>query len=192
MNILMVFFFVILLAAIALVAYAATIYNNLVRVKRSVDQAWANIDVLLKQRHDEIPKLIDAVRGYMTYEKELLQSVTSLRTQAAQAGEGQARVQAEGQLGATLGRLFAVAENYPDLKANENFLELQQELANTENRIQAGRRFYNVNIKAYNTRIAQVPFNFLAGIFGFKKRDFFEIKEAKEAENVKTDFTNRP
>ena len=174
MNILVVFFFVILLAAIALVAYAATIYNNLVRVKRSVDQAWANIDVLLKQRHDEIPKLIDAVRGYMTYEKELLQSVTSLRTQAAQAGEGQARVQAEGQLGATLGRLFAVAENYPDLKANQNFLALQNRISAIEEQIAHRREFYNDSANINNVRREQMPDAFLAGFVGMCERSLFE------------------
>jgi LemA protein len=174
MNVLAVFFLILVLAVVAVVAYAVTIYNNLVRVKRNVDQAWANIDVLLKQRHDEIPKLIDTVKGYMTYEKDLLQNVTALRTRAAQAGEGQARVQAEAQLGATLGRIFAVAENYPDLKANQNFLTLQNRISAIEEQIAHRREFYNDSANINNVRREQLPDMFLVGFVGIRERSLFE------------------
>ena len=182
MNVLIVFLLIVLLAAVAVIAYAVTIYNNLVRVKRNVDQAWANIDVLLKQRHDEIPKLIDVVKGYMTHERELLQNVTALRTQAARAGDGQARVQAEAQLGATLGRLFAVAENYPDLKANQNFLALQHRISAIEEQIAHRREFYNDSANINNVRREQLPDVLLVGLVAMKERSLFEASANERAD----------
>jgi len=182
MNVLVVFLLIVALAVVAVVAYAVTIYNNLVQVKRNVDQAWSNIDVLLKQRHDEIPKLIDVVKGYMAYEKDLLQSVTTLRTQAAQAGEGPARVQAEGQLGTSLGRLFAVAENYPDLKANQNFLALQTRISAIEEQIAHRREFYNDSANINNVRREQLPDMFLVGLVGIKERSLFEAAATERAD----------
>jgi LemA protein len=182
MNVLIVLLLILVLAAVALVVWGVTIYNNLVQVKRNVDQAWANIDVLLKQRHDEIPKLIDAVKGYMTYEKELLQGITSLRTQAAQAGEGPARVQAEGQLGTMLARIFAVAENYPDLKANQNFLALQSRISAIEEQIAHRREFYNDSANINNVRREQVPDLFIAGLVGIRERSLFEATAAERAD----------
>lgn len=182
MNVLIVLLLILVLAAVALVAWGVTIYNNLVQVKRNVDQAWANIDVLLKQRHDEIPKLIDAVKGYMTYEKELLHNITSLRTQAAQAGEGPARVQAEGQLGTMLARIFAVAENYPDLKANQNFLALQSRISAIEEQIAHRREFYNDSANINNVRREQVPDLFIAGLVGIRERSLFEATAAERAD----------
>lgn len=128
-------FFVLLLALIGFVIYGVILYNNLLQVKHNVDQAWANIDVLLKQRHDEIPKLIDTVKASMAYEKDLLDKITTLRSHATQGGEDRARLQAEQQLSGALGRLFAVAENYPDLKANQNFLALQSRIRALEEQI---------------------------------------------------------
>ncbi len=188
MNVLAVILLIVVLGAVALVAYGVTIYNNLVRVKRNVDQAWANIDVLLKQRHDEIPKLIDVVKGYMTHEKELLQNVTALRTQAAKAGEGQARVQAEAQLGATLGRIFAMAENYPDLKANQNFLALQSRISAIEEQIAHRREFYNDSANINNVRREQLPDAFLVGFAGMRERSLFE---AAPHERVDVDVAGR-
>jgi LemA protein len=182
MSVLAVLFLIVVLAAVAAIAYAVTIYNNLVSVKRNVDQAWANIDVLLKQRHDEIPKLIDVVKGYMTYEKDLLHSVTALRAQAAQAGEGPARVQAEGQLGTTLGRLFAVAENYPDLKANQNFLALQNRISAIEEQIAHRREFYNDSANINNIRREQLPEVFLVGLAGIRERSLFEAAADERAD----------
>jgi LemA protein len=182
MNVLLVLLLILVLAAVALVAWGVTIYNNLVQVKRNVDQAWANIDVLLKQRHDEIPKLIDAVKGYMTYEKELLQNITSLRTQAAQAGEGAARVHAEGQLGTMLARIFAVAENYPDLKANQNFLALQSRISAIVEQIAHRREFYNDSANINNVRREQVPDLFIAGLVGIRERSLFEATAAERAD----------
>jgi LemA protein len=182
MSVLVVLLLIVLLAVVAAVVYAVTVYNNLVRVKRNVDQAWANIDVLLKQRHDEIPKLIDAVKGYMTYEKDLLQNVTALRTQAAQAGEGQARVQAESQLGAMLGRVLAVAENYPDLKANQSFLSLQSRISALEEQIAHRREFYNDSANINNVRREQVPDMFLVGFVGMPERQLFEAAREERAD----------
>jgi LemA protein len=182
MSVLVVLLLIVLLAVVAAVVYAVTVYNNLVRVKRNVDQAWANIDVLLKQRHDEIPKLIDAVKGYMTYEKDLLQNVTALRTQAAQAGEGQARVQAESQLGAMLGRVLAVAENYPDLKANQSFLSLQSRISALEEQIAHRREFYNDSANINNVRREQVPDMFLVGLVGMPERQLFEAAREERAD----------
>jgi len=182
MNAFLVFLLIVALAAAAVIAYAVTIYNNLVQVKRNVDQAWSNIDVLLKQRHDEIPKLIDVVKGYMAYEKDLLQSVTTLRAQAAQAGEGAARVQAEGQLGASLGRLFALAENYPDLKANQSFLSLQTRISAIEEQIAHRREFYNDSTNINNVRREQLPDMFLVGLVGIRERSLFEATADERAD----------
>ena len=182
MSVLLVFFLILAIVVVAVLAYGVTIYNNLIRVKRNVDQAWSNIDVLLKQRHDEIPKLIDVVKGYMSHERELIQSVTTLRTQAAQAGEGPARVQAEGQLGASLGRLFAVAENYPDLKANQNFLALQNRISAIEEQIAHRREFYNDSANINNVRREQLPDVFLVGIVGMRERSLFEATAAERAD----------
>jgi LemA protein len=182
MSVLVVLLLMVLLAVVAAVVYAVTIYNNLVRVKRNVDQAWANIDVLLKQRHDEIPKLIDAVKGYMTYEKDLLQNVTALRTQAAHAGEGQARVQVESQLGAMLGRVLAVAENYPDLKANQSFLSLQSRISGLEEQIAHRREFYNDSANINNVRREQLPDMFLVGLVGMPERQLFEAAGEERAD----------
>jgi LemA protein len=182
MSVPVVLLLIVLLAVVAAVVYAVTIYNNLVRVKRNVDQAWANIDVLLKQRHDEIPKLIDAVKGYMTYEKDLLQNVTALRMQAAQGGEGQARVQAESQLGAMVGRVLAVAENYPDLKTNQSFLSLQSRISALEEQIAHRREFYNDSANINNVRREQVPDMFLAGFIGMPERRLFEAAREERAD----------
>jgi LemA protein len=188
MNIAIVLGLIVLLVFVALVAYAVTIYNNLVRVKRNVDQAWSNIDVLLKQRHDEIPKLIDAVKGYMTYEKDLLHTVTALRAAATQAGEGGERVRVESQLSSSLGRIFAVAEQYPDLKASQNFLNLQSRISAIEEQIAHRREFYNDSANINNVRREQLPDTFLAGIVGMKERALFE---ASSTERLDVDVSAR-
>ncbi len=176
-----------LLVLIVLVFAAAGMYNGLIRLKNRVDEAWSDIDVQLKRRYDLIPNLVNTVKGYATHERELFEKVTEARTRAMGAGNAMDKAQAENALAGTLKTLFAVAENYPQLKANENFLELQKELTDTEDKIQASRRFYNGNVRDFNTKIEIFPTNIFAGMLNFTKRDFFEAKE-EEKEAVKVEF----
>ena len=184
--------FVILLVVLGIVVLAAVfvvaLYNGLVQRRLRVDEAWSQIDVQLKRRHDLIPNLVNAVRGYMEFEEETLTRVTQARADAVAAGaRGPAdQAQAENQLPQTLRSLFAVMENYPDLKANQNVLSLQEELTTTENQISFSRQHYNATVRDYNTAIATVPAVFIAGMFGFSKREFFEAEEgAREVPEVR-------
>jgi LemA protein len=166
------------------------VYNGLIRLRNQVDESWSDIDVQLKRRHDLIPNLIETVKGYATHEKELFTKVTEARTSAMQAqasGDPAAAGKAENMLSGTLKTLFAVAENYPDLKANENFLKLQDELSDTENKIQAARRFYNGMVRDFNTKQQTFPNSLIAGMLSFTTRSFFEIDEA-ERENIQVKF----
>jgi len=174
--------FVVLLAIAGVAAYVATIYNSLVQVKHNVDQAWANIDVLLKQRGDELGKLIDAVKGYLTYERDLLTRLTTLRSQVARGGPDENRLAAEREIGAGVGRLFAVAENYPDLKSSGNFLELQKRITSLEEQIAHRREFYNDAVNINNSRMEQVPERLLAGAAGLQRRPLFEATAAERAD----------
>lgn len=167
--------------------WLVAVYNGLIKLRNRVDEAWSDIDVQLKRRHDLIPNLVSTVKGYATHEKELFERVTAARTAAMGAENPAEKEKAENMLSGTLKSLFAVAENYPDLKANENFLELQRELSDTENKIQASRRFYNGNVRDFNTKIQVFPNNIIAGMLSFSKRDFFEAESA-EKENVKVEF----
>ncbi len=183
----------IILGIIALVLLVAIFtYNSLIRLRNRVQEAWSDIDVQLKRRHDLIPNLINTVKGYAKHERETLENVTNARTQAMQArtegGDTQSQAQAENALSSTLKSLFAVSENYPDLKASENFKELQRELTDTENKIQAARRFYNNNVMHYNTKIQSFPVNILAGMFSFGKKEFFELEDESQRENVEVKF----
>ncbi len=170
----MIVLFALLLCVIAAIAYVVILYNDLVQVKHNVDQAWANIDVLLKERHDEIPKLIDAAKVYMGYEKDLLGNITTLRTRAAQGGDDAARLQTEQQLGAALGRLFAVAENYPNLKADQTFLSLQGRISSIEEQIARRREFYNDSANINNVRMEQFPEALFAALAGMRQRSLFQ------------------
>jgi len=167
-------------------------YNGFVRLRTRTKEAWADIDVQLKRRYDLIPNLINTVKGYASHEKEVFQKVTEARTAAMKAeatGDPKAAGQAENMLSGALKTLFAVAEAYPDLKANENFLELQRELSDTENKIQAARRFYNGNVRDINIRVDTFPSNLVAKTFKFDKMEFFELEEGAEAkEPVKVNF----
>lgn len=176
---------IIIIAILAL--WAVTIYNSLIKLKNRVDEAWSDIDVQLKRRYDLIPNLINTVKGYAAHEKELLEKVTEARTQAMGAQNPADKEKAENMLSGTLKSLFAVAENYPDLKANQNFLELQRELTDTEDKIQASRRFYNGNVRDFNTKIEVFPNNIFAGMLHFVKRDFFQA-DTSEKENVEVKF----
>jgi LemA protein len=168
-----------------------TLYNGLVRLRNQVKNAWAQIDVQLKRRHDLIPNLVETVKGYMKHERETLEAVTKARNLAQQvssAGAGE-RAKAEGELSSALSRLLAVVERYPDLKANQNFLALQEELTSTENKISFSRQFYNDSALKYNNQTQMVPSNIVASMFGFKASEFFEVTLAAEREAPKVSFT---
>ena len=166
------------------ILWLVAVYNGLIRLKNRVNEAWSDIDVQLKRRYDLIPNLVNTVKGYATHEKELFEKVTEARTRAMGAGSKEDKAQAESALSGTLKSLFAVAEAYPDLKANQNFLELQRELTDTEDKIQAARRFYNGNVMEFNTKIELFPNNLIAGMLNFTKREFFGADE-KEVVEVK-------
>lgn len=165
------------------------IYNKFIKYRVRADEAWADIDVQLKRRYDLIPNLINTVKGYANHEASTLQAVTEARTMAMNAGTVAEQQQAENMLTGALKSLFAVSESYPDLKANQNFLELQRELSDTENKIQAARRFYNAVVRDLNTMIHSFPSNIIAGLFGFSEREYFDLDEnSVERENVKVEF----
>lgn len=173
--------FIILGVIAVLVIAVIGMYNGLVRAGIRVDEAWSDITVQLKRRYDLIPNLVNTVKGYATHEKGVFEEVTKARANAMNAQGVEATAAAENQFQAALKSLFAVAEAYPDLKANQNFLDLQTQLVDTEDKIQASRRFYNGAARDLNTKIQTVPTNIVASIFGFKKRDFFEVAEAEQA-----------
>jgi len=173
---------------LTVIFWLVAMYNAFIRMRNNVKDAWSDIDVQLKRRYDLIPNLIETVKGYATHERELFEKVTEARTKAMGAQNIKERQQSENMLTDALKSLFAVSENYPDLKANENFLELQRELTDTENKIQAARRFYNSNVKEFNTAVQSFPQNMLAGMFNFKEQEFFELKEEAAKEPVKVNF----
>lgn len=172
---------------VALASYFIGIYNELIMLKNDCDQQFANVDVLLKQRHDELPKLIDTCKGYMQYEQKTLQAVTDARSAYAQAKTPEQKTQADNQISGALKTLFAVAENYPDLKADTNFLQLQGRITALEEKIAAQRGAYNMTANAYNIRIAQVPANFVAVLTKFGPRTMYPVAEA-DREDVKVSF----
>ncbi|TSC91429.1 MAG: LemA protein [Parcubacteria group bacterium Licking1014_17] len=165
-------------------------YNTLVRSRNRVKESWSDIDVQLKRRYDLIPNLVETVKGYAAHEKQVFENVTVARAAAMSATTVGEKMKAENALSSTLKSLFAVAEAYPTLRASENFMKLQEELSDTENKIQAARRFYNSNVLVYNTKIQTIPTNIIASMMGFQKEEFFEIGE-KEREVVKVDFSQK-
>ncbi len=179
---------IVIAVVVVVVLWLILTYNRFVTLRNRVKEAWADIDVQLKRRYDLIPNLVETVKGYATHERELLEKVTQARTQAMGAQTIKERGEAENALSQTLKSLFAVSENYPDLKASVNFLELQRELTDTEDKIQAARRFYNGNVRDFNTILQFFPQNTIAGILGFKGAEFFEIAEAAQKEPVKVSF----
>lgn len=182
---------VILVLVVLVTGYGIFKYNSFVSQKARMEEAWADIDVQLKRRHDLIPNLMQAVKGYMEHEKQTFQQVTEARTKAMEAGSVEKQQEAENQLSGALKSLFAVAEDYPDLKASQNFQDFQQELADTENKIQAARRFYNANVRDYNTDVDQFPESIVANMFGFGKWEYFELEEESGArQNVDVDFSD--
>ncbi|NQV12042.1 LemA family protein [Candidatus Uhrbacteria bacterium] len=187
MPILIIFLGLLIAAAV----FTLFLYNSLVSKRTHVDEGWSDIDIQLKRRYDLIPNLIETVKGAAAHERETLESVTNARTNAMNAeksGDPKAMGAAENMLSGTLKTLFAVSENYPALRANENFLNLQNTLTDTENKIQAARRFYNSQVSDLNIAVEKFPAVLIAGALGFKKRDFFEIEDKEERENVEVKF----
>jgi LemA protein len=181
---------IVILAVVALLAIAAVVlYNRFVRLRNRVDNAWAQIEVQLKRRWDLIPNLVETVKGYAAHERETFQSVTEARSAAQRAQTPAESAQAEGILSQALGRLFAVAEQYPELQADENFRQLQTEIAETENRIAVSRQVYNDTVLTFNNAIQTVPGVFLAGPFGFATRDFFDVEDDAQREAPQVSFT---
>jgi LemA protein len=187
----MIAVYIIIGVVVILLLFFAGTYNSLVRLRNGMKNAWAQIDVQLKRRHDLIPNLMETVKGYMKHERETLEAVTNARNLAQKAigtGVG-AQSKAEAGLSGALSRLLAVVENYPDLKANQNFLALQEELTSTENKISFSRQYYNDSVLNYNNKIHMFPSNIIAGMTGFKAGEFFEVTVAEEREAPKVSFT---
>lgn len=184
----MTIFHIILIILVAVVLWLILIYNRLVTLRNRTQEAWSDIDVQLKRRYNLIPNLVETVKGYASHERELLEKITLARAKAMGATGLKDKGAAENMLTDTLKSLFAVAENYPDLKASQNFLELQRELRDTEDKIQAARRFYNTNVRDLNIKIETFPVNLIAKPFKFKKMDFFELTESAAKEPVKVNF----
>ena len=181
----------IVLAIVVIIIIAViSIYNRLVQLNVRTDEAWSDIDVQMKRRYDLIPNLVETVKGYATHEKSVFEDVTKARAEALGAQNVSDKSKAENQLEGALKSIFAVAEAYPELKANENFAKLQSDLTDTEDKIQAARRFYNSNVREMNIAIQTFPSNLFATAFGFKKRDLFELTSTAETEPVKVDFKN--
>lgn len=164
-----------------LIVWIIFVYNGLIKGRIKVDEAWSDISVQLKRRYDLIPNLVETVKAYATHEKGVFEKVTEARSSAMQATTLAEKGKAENALSSTLKSLFAVAENYPDLKASTNFLQLQTELSDTENKIQASRRFYNGNVRDFNTKLQVFPTNMIGGVLGFTAREFFQIEEEEKA-----------
>ncbi len=187
----MIAVYVIIGIVVILLIFLIANYNSLVRLRNQVKNAWAQIDVQLKRRYDLIPNLIETVRGYMKHERETLEAVTNARNlaQGMSGGGVGARSKAETELSGALGRLLAVVENYPDLKANQNFLALQEELTSTENKIGFSRQYYNDSVLRLNNKVQMFPSNIIAGMTGFKLGEFFEVTVSEEREAPKVSFS---
>lgn len=185
----MTFLIVLLVIIVFAVLMVISMYNSLVRLKNQVKNAWSQIDVQLKRRHDLIPNLIETVKGYMVHERETLQNITNARSQAMNAGSVEDKAKAEGELSGAISKFFVVVENYPDLKANQNFLALQEELTSTENKISFARQSYNDQVLFYNNKIQMFPSNILAGMFNFSQEPFFQVEDKADREVPKVSFS---
>jgi len=186
----MIIVYIIIAVIVIAIFWLVGVYNGLIKLKNQTNEAWADIDVQLKRRYDLIPNLVETVKGYATHERELFEKVTQARAQAMSTTGVAEKAKAENALAGTLKTLFAVAENYPQLRASENFSKLQDELSDTENKIQAARRFYNGNVRDFNIKLQVFPNNVVAGAMGFKPFEFFELGEGEAAakEPVKVKF----
>jgi LemA protein len=179
---------VVLVLIVLLVLVLAGMYNSLVQLRVRADSAWSDIDVQLKRRHDLIPNLVETVKGYAAHEKGTFENIAKFRSQAMQATSPADKAVAENQLSGALKSLFAVAENYPELKASEQFTGLQSSLNSIEDNIQNARRYYNAVVRDYNTRVQSFPANIIAGMFGFQSRQFFEVESPEDRQNVQVKF----
>jgi LemA protein len=182
---------IVVILVIVVLGYVLLTYNGLVSMRNRIENAWAQIDVQLKRRYDLIPNLVETVKGYAAHERETLEAVTQARNMAMSANGVQEQAAAENMITGALKSLFAVSEAYPDLKANENFLNLQEELTGTEGRIAYARQFYNDTVYRYNTKIQTVPSNIIANQFNFDEREYFEVDDVSRA-NVQVDFGTAP
>lgn len=177
------------LAVVALlVLFVISTYNGLIRLRNIVEEAFSTMDVYMKKRYDLIPNLVETVKGYAKHESETLEAVIAARNKAQSATSPEAQIAAEGDLSQVMGRLFALTESYPDLKANTNFMDLQKQLQTIETEIAQSRKYYNGSVRTYNTKIEVFPNNLFAGMFGFTKKPMFEVTNAEERENVKVSF----
>jgi len=184
----MVILWILIAVVVILVFIIAAIFNRLVNLKNRSEEAWSDIDVQLKRRHDLIPNLVETVKGYAKHEKELFEKVTEARAAAISSKGIADKAKAENQITEALKSVFAVAENYPNLKANENFVELQREITDTEDKIQAARRFYNGNVRDLNIAIESFPSNIIANMFSYKKKELFELDDVEERKNIEVKF----
>jgi len=180
---------IILVLIVLLAVFAISIYNSLIGLRNQVKNAWSQIDVQLKRRHDLIPNLIETVKGYMNHERATLENITNARSKAVSAQSVTEKAEAETQLTEALGRFNLVVENYPDLKANQNFLALQEELTSTENKISFARQNYNDQVLSFNNKIQMFPSNIIAGMFNFKEEVFFEVEDKSERAVPKVSFS---
>lgn len=181
---------ILLIIIVLIVMFFISTYNGLVRARTKVDNAWSQIDVQLQRRFDLIPNFVETVKGYMTHEKETFEKIAGLRTSWANAKSVSEKAELDNQLSGALKTIMAVSENYPELKANQNFSELSEELRNTENKISFSRQFYNDTVTMYNTKILVFPSNIIAGMFNFTSRDLFKAESDEARKNIKVDFGN--
>lgn len=179
---------IVIIVLVALLFWVISMYNGLVRLRNQVKNAWSQIDVQLKRRHDLIPNLVETAKGYMKHERETLEAITNARAAAMEAKSVGDTAKAEGALQGALSKFYLVVENYPDLKANQNFLALQEELTSTENKVGFSRQFYNDQVMQYNNRCESVPTNIVANLFGFQKSEFFELESPAERAVPKVSF----
>ncbi len=179
---------IILAIVVVIVLYVISVYNSLKTVQKRVDNAWSQIDVQLQRRFDLIPNFVETVKGYMQHESETFEKITALRTSWANSQTVSDKAKLDNELSGALKTIMAVSENYPDLKANQNFSELSEELRNTENKISFSRQFYNDTVTKYNTKLELFPSNIIANIFNFKSRDLFAAESDEARKNVKVDF----
>ena len=181
---------IILAIVAAVIIYVISVYNNLKTIENRVENAWSQIDVQLQRRFDLIPNFVETVKGYMNHESETFTKIAELRTSWANTNSVADKASIDNQLSGALKTIMAVSENYPELKANQNFSDLSEELRNTENKISFSRQFYNDTVTKFNTKLELFPSNIIAGMFGFKQKDLFEVDNAEARKNVKVDFGN--